>query len=60
MALLLALSLGPFALPAAAPAKDQQILNQGKILMMEQKWEEARQVFQRLIRDFPQSGLLPQ
>jgi hypothetical protein len=60
LALLAALSLGPHGLLVGAPAKDQEILNQGKILMMEQKWEEARQVFQRLIRDYPQSGLLPQ
>jgi len=60
LVLLSALSLGPLALPVAVPAKDQEILNQGKILMMEQKWEEARQVFQRLIREFPQSSLLPQ
>jgi len=60
LALLLALSLAPLALAVAVPAKDQEMLNQGKILMMEQKWEEARQVFQRLIRDFPKSSLLPQ
>jgi hypothetical protein len=60
LVLLSALSLEPLALAVAVPAKDQEILNQGKILMMEQKWEEARQVFQRLIRDFPQSSLLPQ
>ncbi|MBZ5498494.1 MAG: tetratricopeptide repeat protein [Acidobacteriia bacterium] len=58
--LLSAVSLGPPSLAAAGPAKDQEILNQAKILMMEQKWEEARQVFQRLIREFPQSPLLSQ
>lgn len=60
LVLLSAFSLGPNALPAAVPAKDQEIFNQAKILMFEQKYEEARQVFQRMIRDFPQSGLLPQ
>lgn len=60
LVLLSAFSLGPNALPAAVPAKDQEIFNQAKILMFEQKYEEARQVFQRMIREFPQSGLLPQ
>jgi hypothetical protein len=47
-------------LQASLATKDQEMLNQAKILMMEQKWDEARQVFQQLIREFPQSGLLPQ
>jgi hypothetical protein len=60
LVLLTAVSLGPISSFASAPAKDQEMLNQAKILMMEQKWEEARLTFQRLIRDFPQSSLLPQ
>ncbi len=43
-----------------AATKDQEMLNQGKILMMEQKWDAARQVFQRLIREYPQSIVLSQ
>ncbi len=58
--LLAALSLGLLQPAAAAPLKDQELFNQGKVLMFEQKWDEARQAFQRLIRDFPQSVLLPQ
>jgi tetratricopeptide (TPR) repeat protein len=50
----------PAPLTFSGPAKDQEMLNQAKILMMEQKWEEARQSFQRLIREFPQSNLLVQ
>jgi hypothetical protein len=60
VALAAAIALMPCLLQASAAAKDQEMLNQAKVLMMEQKWEEARQVFQRLIRQFPQSGLLPQ
>jgi len=44
----------------SGPTKDQEVFNQAKILMFEQKWEDARQVFQRMIREFPQSNLLPQ
>jgi tetratricopeptide (TPR) repeat protein len=58
--LLAAVSWGAIALPATVPAKDQDLFNQAKVLMFEQKWEEARQAFQRLIRDYPQSALLPQ
>jgi hypothetical protein len=57
--LIAAVALGVISSLAAAPAKDQEMLNQGKILMMGQKWEEARLTFQRLIREFPQSSLLP-
>ena len=58
--LLAAVSLAPLYPAGAAPAKDQDLFNQGKVLMFEQKWDEARQTFQRLIRDYPHSGLLPQ
>jgi hypothetical protein len=60
LVLLSAVSLGPRAISGALPAKDQVTFNQGKILLLEQKWVEARQVFQRVIRDFPQSSVLPQ
>ncbi len=55
-----AIALGSFARSDRGAAKDQEVFNQGKIFMFEQKWEEARQVFQRMIREFPQSALLPQ
>jgi hypothetical protein len=59
--LMAAVTLGPqYFLPGGAPARDQEVFNQAKVLMFEQKWDGARQVFQRLIRDFPQSGLAPQ
>ncbi len=60
LVLLTVVVLGAGALQASVATKDQEMLNQAKVKMMEQKWEEARQVFQRLIREFPQSGLLPQ
>jgi tetratricopeptide (TPR) repeat protein len=60
LVLLSAVSLGPLALAAADAAKDQDLFNQAKILMFDQKWEEARAAFQRLIREFPQSAFLPQ
>jgi hypothetical protein len=52
--------LGPLVLAASDPAKDQDLFNQAKILMFDQKWEDARATFQRLIREFPQSAFLPQ
>jgi tetratricopeptide (TPR) repeat protein len=55
-----AVALGPLVLYGAVAQKDQDVFNQGKVLMFEQKWEEARQAFWRVIRDFPQSSLLPQ
>lgn len=58
--LLWAALLAPTCLAAATPAKDQDMLNQAKVLMFDRKWEAARQVFQRLIREFPQSSLLPE
>ena len=58
--LLSALVLEPVAALAADWATDQEIFSQGKILMFDLKWEEARGTFQRLIREYPRSGLLPQ
>ena len=40
--------------------RDQEIFNQGKVLMFDKKWEEARAVFQRVIREFPNGSLVPQ
>ena len=58
--LLSALALGALAALGADLATDQEIFNQAKILMNDLKWEEAREMFQRLIRDYPKSGLVPQ
>ncbi len=41
-------------------AGEQELLNQGKILMFDKKWEEARAVFQKFAADYPRSGLVPQ
>lgn len=51
------------ALPAAAevdPAKDQDLFNQGKVLMFDKKWGAARDAFQRMIREYPRSPLAAQ
>ena len=58
--LLSALALGSMTGLAADPATDQEIFNQAKILMFDLNWEGAREMLQRLIRDFPRSGLVPQ
>jgi tetratricopeptide (TPR) repeat protein len=60
------LSLALLTLPAAAAlgessaAKDQELLNQGKVLIFDKNWEGARAVFQRLIHEYPQSNVVPQ
>jgi hypothetical protein len=41
-------------------ANDQELLNQGKILMFDRKWEEARAIFQRFAVEYPKSNLVPQ
>ena len=33
---------------------------QAKILMFDKKWEEARAAFQRIVRDYPSSSVVPQ
>jgi len=56
---LLTLLSGPSnAVPAAS--KDQELFNQGKILIFDKNWDGARGVFQRVIQEFPQSPLVPQ
>jgi hypothetical protein len=45
---------------ASGTGKDQELFNQGKILIFDRNWEGARGIFQRVIREFPQSGLVPQ
>jgi len=41
-------------------AGDQELLNQGKILMFDKKWEEARAIFQKFAVEYPKSNLVPQ
>ncbi len=51
------------ALSAVAPAqrgRDQELFNQAKILIFDKKWPEARELFQRIIREFPASNVVPQ
>lgn len=40
--------------------RDQETFNQGKVLMFDKKWEDARGAFQRVIQAFPNSSLVPQ
>ncbi len=49
-------------LSSAGPSesKDQELFNQGKILIFDKNWEGARGVFQRVIQEFPRSTLVPQ
>src|SRR5215831_8348387 len=54
------LLLAGLQMRAEEAAKDQDLFNQGKILMFDKKWEEAWAVFQRVIREFPKSSLVPQ
>jgi hypothetical protein len=57
--LVLVLFLGSaYGEPGAA--KDQELFNQGKILIFDKNWEGARGIFQRVIQEFPQSPLVPQ
>ncbi|HYK90570.1 MAG TPA: tetratricopeptide repeat protein [Acidobacteriota bacterium] len=41
-------------------AGEKELLNQGKILMFDRKWEEARAVFQKFAVDYSRSSLAPQ
>lgn len=43
-----------------AASKDQELFNQGKILLFDKKWEEARNIFQRVLREYPKSTLVGQ
>jgi hypothetical protein len=45
---------------AEEATRDQDLFNQGKVLMFDKKWEDAHAVFQRVIREFPKSTLVPQ
>jgi tetratricopeptide (TPR) repeat protein len=41
-------------------AGEQELLNQGKILMFDKKYEEARAFFQKFAAEYPKSNLVPQ
>lgn len=51
-------TLSPLA--AEEAARDQDLFNQGKVLMFDKKWDEARTVFQRVVQEFHRSHLVPQ
>lgn len=59
MLILTALLSGLYA-SAEADGKDQDLLNQGKVLIFEKKPDQAYGVFQRLIVEFPRSLFLSQ
>jgi tetratricopeptide (TPR) repeat protein len=50
--------LSGICVSAAGGGRDQDLLNQGTVLIFERKWDQAYGVFQRLIGDFPRSPLL--
>ena len=52
--------LSGICVSVAATGKDQDLLNQGKVLIFEKKLDQAYGAFQRLIGDFPRSPLLSQ
>jgi len=43
------------AMPAGTASKDQEMLNQGKILIFDRHWQEAREMFARVATEFPKS-----
>jgi hypothetical protein len=49
---------GSYAEPGTS--KDQELFNQGKILIFDKNWDGARSIFQRVIREHPESNLVPQ
>jgi outer membrane protein assembly factor BamD (BamD/ComL family) len=44
----------------AGSERDQDLLNQGKVLIFDKKWDQAYLVFQRFTTEFPKSPLLAQ
>jgi tetratricopeptide (TPR) repeat protein len=59
--MILALLLGVVLGGASEPlGRDQELLNQGKVLMFDRKWDEARLVFQQLVQQHPSSAFAPQ
>ncbi len=49
-----------FGAEVGAVSKDQEMFNQGKIAIFDRNWESARDIFGRVINEFPQSSLVPQ
>jgi tetratricopeptide (TPR) repeat protein len=47
-------------LTAESGTKDQDLFNQGKVLMFDKKWDDARAAFQMLLQEFPNSNFVPQ
>jgi len=45
--------------PAQAPA-DEKLFQDAKILIFDEKWEEAQQILEDLLADYPESPLVPQ
>jgi Tetratricopeptide repeat/HEAT repeats len=58
--LLAALMVCSLASGIAQSAREQTLFNDGKILIFDKKWPEAREVFERVIREYPRSPLVPQ
>ncbi len=58
MALVVAAGMA-VVVPAQA-GRDQVLFNDAKIMIFDKKWEEARNVFRRLISEFPESTVVPQ
>ncbi len=59
-ALILLALLSGFSSAGSAASKDQELFNQGKILIFDRNWDGARDIFQRVIQEFPQSPIVPQ
>jgi tetratricopeptide (TPR) repeat protein len=57
LAMLMAFGAGA---PLTGAEKDQDMLNQGKVLIFDKKWDQAYLLFQRFTIEFPKSPLLVQ
>ncbi|MBM3789025.1 MAG: tetratricopeptide repeat protein, partial [Acidobacteria bacterium] len=44
----------------AQKGRDQELFNQAKILMFDRNWADAGGVFQRIMREYPGSSIVPQ
>ncbi len=58
--LILAILLAGQALAGPPATRDQELLNQGKIFIFDKNWDGARDIFQRVIQEYPKSPLVPQ
>jgi hypothetical protein len=59
LTLVVLIALGASALLTGAE-RDQDLLNQGKVLIFDKKWDQAYLLFQRFTTEFPKSPLLVQ